>query len=124
MKKFNKLKKLKTLKKWKKLKKLKQLKKLWKVGHWPISEILEGTVFSSVEETDRVHMTRTSYTSCTIEGDSDDVRKTRVRLILGKRKTLMSTMPRDVGIVACTTGQPYRTCSTDSKEGFCVDADC
>ena len=59
-----------------------------------------------------------------IDGDSDDERMTRAHLISGNRKTLMSTMPRDVGIVACTTGQPYRTCSSDSKEGFCVDADC
>ena len=56
----------------------------------------EGTVFSSVEEKDRAHLTRTSDTSCMIEGDSDDERKT---VILGRRKTLMSTMPRDVGIV-------------------------
>ena len=30
-----------------------------------------------------------------IEGDSDDERKTRVHLILGSRKTLMSTLPRE-----------------------------
>ena len=46
-------------------------------------------------EKDRVHLTRTSDTSCMIEGDSDDERKTRVHLILGSRKTLMSTMPRE-----------------------------
>ena len=39
---------------------------------------LEGTVFSSVEEKDRPHMTRTSHTSFMIEGDSDDERKTGV----------------------------------------------
>ena len=35
-----------------------------------------------------------------IEGDSGDERKTRVYWIPGNRKTLMSTMPRDVGNVA------------------------
>ena len=46
--------------------------------------MLEGTVFSSVEERDRGHLTRTSDTSSMIEGDSDDERKTRVHLIFGK----------------------------------------
>ena len=55
----------------------------------------EGTVFSSAKEKDRARMTRTSDTSCMIEVDSDDARKTRVHLILGSRKTLMSTVPRD-----------------------------
>ena len=40
-----------------------------------------------MDEKDRAHLTRTSDTSCTIEGDFDDERKTR--------KTLMSTMPHD-----------------------------
>ena len=30
-----------------------------------------------------------------VEGDSDDERKTRVHLSFGRRKTLMSTVPRD-----------------------------
>ena len=84
----------------------------------------EDTVFSSVEEKDRAHLTGTSDTSCMIEGDPHDERKTRVRLILGSSKALMSTVPRDVGIVAYTTVQSYRTCSSDSKAGFCVDAHC
>ena len=54
-----------------------------------------STVFSSVEEKDRVHLTRTSDTSSMIEGDSDDERKTRVHLVLGSRKALMPTMPRE-----------------------------
>ena len=60
-----------------------------------ISKKPGGTVFSSVEEKGRVHLTRFSDTSSMIEGDSDDERKTRVHLILGSRKTLMSTMPRE-----------------------------
>ena len=55
----------------------------------------EGTVFLSVEEKDRVHLTRTSDTSCMIEGDSDDERKTRVHLILVSREAPMFTTPRD-----------------------------
>ena len=55
----------------------------WTVGgRESISEMPEGTVFSSVEEKDRVHLTRTSDTSSMIEGDSDDERKTHVRSIL------------------------------------------
>ena len=65
---------------------------------------------------DRAHLTHTSDTSCMIEGDSDDKRKTRFHLILGSRKTLLSTMPRDVGLVAYTTGQPYRSHPSDSHE--------
>ena len=57
--------------------------------------MLEDTVFSSVEEKDRVHLMRTSDTSSMIEGDSDDESKTRVHLTSGSRETLMSTMPRD-----------------------------
>ena len=65
-------------------------------GCKPISKMPECTLFSSVEEIDRAHST---CTSCMIEGDSDDERKTRAHLISASRKTLMSTMPRDVGIV-------------------------
>ena len=36
------------------------------------------------DEKDRAHLTRTSDTSCMIEGDSDD-----------EHKTLMTTVPRD-----------------------------
>ena len=54
-----------------------------------------GTVFSSVEEEDVVHLTLTSDASSMIEGDSDDERKTHVHLILGSRKTMMSTKPRE-----------------------------
>ena len=57
--------------------------------------MLEDTVFSSVEEKDRVHLTRTSDTPSMIEGYSDDERKTRVHLTLGSRKILTSTMARD-----------------------------
>ena len=68
----------------------------WTVGsRKPISEMPEGTVFSSVDEKDRIHLTRTSDTSCMIEGGSDFERETRVHSILGSRKTLMSTVPRD-----------------------------
>ena len=62
----------------------------------PISKMLQGAVFSSEEEKDRAHLTRTSDTPCMIERNSDDECKTRVHL----------------------------TCSSDSNEGFCVDADC
>ena len=55
----------------------------------PISKMPEGTVFSSGEEKDCAHLTRASDTSCLIEGDSDDERKTRVHLTYGSRKTLM-----------------------------------
>ena len=47
------------------------------------------------DEKDRAHLTRTSDTSCMIEGDSDDERKTRAHLTLGSHRTLMSTVPRD-----------------------------
>ena len=72
--------------------------------------MLEDTVFSFVEEKDRAHLTRTSDTSSMFEGDPDDERKTRVHWTFGSGKTLMSTVPRDCGIVASTTRQPYRTC--------------
>ena len=63
----------------------------WTIGSCKsISKMLEGTVFSSVEEKDRVHLTRTSDTSSMIEGDSDDERKTHVRLIFDK--------PRNSGV--------------------------
>ena len=89
----------------------------WTIGRCKIiSKMFEGTVFSSVEEKDRAHLTHTSDTSCMIEGDSDDKSKTRFHLILGSRKTLLSTMPRDVGIVAYTIGQPYRSHPSDSHE--------
>ena len=45
-----------------------------------ISKTSEGTVFSLEEKKDRAHLTRTSDTSCMIEGYSDDERKTRVHL--------------------------------------------
>ena len=45
----------------------------WTIGSCkPISKILVGAVFSSVDENDRVHLARTSDASCVIEGDSDD----------------------------------------------------
>ena len=46
----------------------------------------EGTVFSSVEEKDRAHLTRTSDATCMIE--SDEERKTRVHLDFGKPQDL------------------------------------
>ena len=52
----------------------------------------EGTVFSSEKEKRRAHMTRMSDTLCMIGGHSDDERKTRVHLMSGSRKTLMSTV--------------------------------
>ena len=68
----------------------------WTVGsRKSIGEMPEGADFLSVTEKDRVHLTRTSDTSCMIESDSDDERKTRVHLILGSRKNLMSTTPRE-----------------------------
>ena len=68
----------------------------WTVGSCEsIRKMPRGAVFSSVEEKDRVHLTRTPDASSMIEVDSDDERKTRVHLILGSRKTLMSTMPRE-----------------------------
>ena len=49
----------------------------WIIGSCKlISKMLEGTLFSSVEEKDRADMTQTSDTSCMIEGGSDDERKT------------------------------------------------
>ena len=77
----------------------------------PISKMLQSAVFSSGEKKDRAYLTRTSDTPCMIERGSDDECKTRVQCVL-------------VGIVAFSTGQPYGTCSSDSNEGFCVDADC
>ena len=62
------------------------------VSYKLISKMLEGTVISSVEDKDRDHVTRTSDTSCMIEDDTDDERKTRVHLISGSRKTLIPTM--------------------------------
>ena len=57
--------------------------------------MLEGTIFSFVEEKGRAHLTRTSDTSCMVEGDFDNERKTRVHLTFGSRKTLMPTVPLD-----------------------------
>ena len=94
----------------------------WTVGSCEsISLMPGGTVFSSVEEKDRVHLTRISDTTNMIESDSDDERKTRVHLILGSR---CQQCRASVGIVVFTTGQPNRTHSSDLQEGFCVDADC
>ena len=42
------------------------------VSYKLISKMLEGTVFSSLEDKDRAHVTRTSDTSCMIEDDTDD----------------------------------------------------
>ena len=81
----------------------------WTIGSCkPISKMPEGIAFSCVEEKDRARLTRTSDTLCMIEGDSDDERKTRVPLIAGSSKTLMSTMPPDVGTAACTTGHSHK----------------
>ena len=68
----------------------------WTIGCCkPISKMLEGTIFPSMQEKDRVHTTRISDTSFVIEGDSDDERKTHVHLFLGSRVALIAAMPRD-----------------------------
>merc|ERR1712078_621773 len=62
----------------------------------------EGTIISMVEEkaSDRGRMARASGTSCIIVGHSDDMKKTRIRLPSGARKTIPSTCRGIVGIVA------------------------
>jgi len=68
----------------------------------PLAKMPEGTVMSMCEEksSDRGRMARASGTSCMVVGHSDDVKKTRVRLPSGSRKTIPSTCRAIIGIVA------------------------
>mmetsp|Transcript_29600 Transcript_29600/g.85000 ORF Transcript_29600/g.85000 Transcript_29600/m.85000 type:complete len:256 (+) Transcript_29600:69-836(+) len=68
----------------------------------PVGKMPEGTVCSMCEEKalDRGRIARASGTSCMVVGHSDDMKKTRVRLPSGSRKTIPSTCRGIVGIVA------------------------
>jgi len=68
----------------------------------PLKNIAEGTTVSMVEEKaqDRGRLARASGTSCVIVGQSEDGKKTRIRLPSGSRKTLPSSCRGIVGIVA------------------------
>jgi len=68
----------------------------------PLAKMPEGTVISQCEEKpqDRGRLARASGTSAMIVGHSDDLKKTRVRLPSGQRKTVPSTCRAIIGIVA------------------------
>merc|ERR1712039_531194 len=68
----------------------------------PLRKMPEGTVISMCEEkaSDRGRIARASGTSCMVVGHSDDMKKTRIRLPSGARKTIPSTCRGIVGIVA------------------------
>jgi len=68
----------------------------------PVGKMPEGTVISMCEHksADRGKLARASGTSCMVVGHSDDMKKTRIRLPSGSRKTIQSTCRAIVGIVA------------------------
>eukprot|EP00920_Eleutheroschizon_duboscqi_P016395 GHVT01038805.1.p1 GENE.GHVT01038805.1~~GHVT01038805.1.p1 ORF type:complete len:300 (-),score=53.00 GHVT01038805.1:784-1569(-) len=68
----------------------------------PLSRLPEGTVVSSVESKagDRSRLARASGCYATVVGHSEDLKKTRVRLPSGARKTLSSRSRAVVGIAA------------------------
>merc|ERR1712008_452629 len=68
----------------------------------PLAKMPEGTIISMCEEKamDRGKLARASGTSCMVVGHSDDMKKTRIRLPSGSRKTLPSSCRAIVGIVA------------------------
>mmetsp|Transcript_58064 Transcript_58064/g.135258 ORF Transcript_58064/g.135258 Transcript_58064/m.135258 type:complete len:255 (-) Transcript_58064:70-834(-) len=67
----------------------------------PLQKLPEGTVVSMVEEKapDRGKLARASGTSCMVVGHSDDMKKTRIRLPSGARKTVESKCRCVIGIV-------------------------
>ena len=67
-----------------------------------LGKMSDGTVISSVNKkvADRVCFVRIPSTSCLIVDHYGGRRKTRIRLTLGSRKTLMSTCREDVDTVA------------------------
>jgi len=68
----------------------------------PLCKMPEGTIISMCEEKagDRGKMARASGTSCMVVGHSDDMKKTRIRLPSGSRKTVPSSCRAVVGLVA------------------------
>jgi len=68
----------------------------------PLNAMPEGTIVSNDEGSagDKGHFARSSGTSATIIGHSEDLTKTRVRLPSGARKTLAGHVRAMVGIVA------------------------
>mmetsp|Transcript_138093 Transcript_138093/g.275302 ORF Transcript_138093/g.275302 Transcript_138093/m.275302 type:complete len:256 (-) Transcript_138093:66-833(-) len=68
----------------------------------PLAKMPEGTIISMCEEKamDRGKIARASGTSCMVVGHSDDMKKTRIRLPSGSRKTVPSSCRAVVGIVA------------------------
>merc|ERR1719463_721038 len=68
----------------------------------PLNKMPEGTIVAMVEEkaSDRGRLARTSGASCIIVGHSDDMKKTRIRLPSGSRKTVNSMCRAVVGITA------------------------
>lgn len=68
----------------------------------PISAMPEGTIVSNLEckTGDRGQVARTSGTSAIIIGQTEDGKRTRVRMPSGCRKTIPSSCRAMVGIVA------------------------
>jgi len=68
----------------------------------PVNTLPEGTIVSNCEgkEGDRGAFARASGTSAVIIGHSDDLKKTRVRLPSGARKTIPGQCRAMVGVVA------------------------
>jgi large subunit ribosomal protein L8e len=68
----------------------------------PVNQMPEGTIVSNCEgkQGDRGAYARASGTSAIIIGHSDDLKKTRVRLPSGTRKTIVGTCRAMVGVVA------------------------
>jgi ribosomal protein L2 len=68
----------------------------------PVNAMPEGTIISSCEAKlgDRGTLARASGTSGIVIGHSDDLKKTRVRLPSGVRKTIMGGCRAMIGVVA------------------------
>jgi large subunit ribosomal protein L8e len=68
----------------------------------PVNAMPEGTIISSVEAKlgDRGTLARASGASGIVIGHSDDLKKTRVRLPSGVRKTIMGGCRAMIGVVA------------------------
>ena len=71
----------------------------------PVNQMPEGTIISNVEgkQGDRGSFARASGCSSIIIGHSDDLKKTRVRLPSGTRKTIVGSCRAMVGV--CAGGQ-------------------
>jgi len=68
----------------------------------PVNKLPEGTIISMVEEKaqDRGSLARASGASCMVVGQSDDGKKTRIRLPSGSRKTVNGACRAIIGMIA------------------------